>query len=464
MRDLSMIAAALAERKPGHSLPQLLYNSPEAYEFDLEAIFGQSWILAGFACEIPRPRGYLALTIGRSPVVITRDRDGAFRAFFNSCRHRGAQVCPDGPGGKARLTCPYHQWVYGLDGWLVHAQNMQPSFRPDEHGLKPIHVEEVAGALFVSLAETPPAFERFRADLEPLLAPHRLNEAKLAHQNTLVEKGNWKLVMENARECYHCAVGHPELALTFPIAEAKGGQFAKEGDPRHAAFDARLAAAGLAKGPFLGPWWQIERFPLKEGQVSLTMDGQPAVKKLMIDGENADVGSLRWAIEPHSFCHSTSDTTVYFSAMPTATGETVVTCKWLVHQDAVEGVDYDVERLTALWNITNQQDRDLVELNQRGVNSLGYTPGPYCEDGEDYVIRFVDWYCDRAEEFIAARTGTVTGIDRRPQALDVLPAAIGTAVSPAPGLAAVPSEIGLALAFAADVSTAAGAEQRPDAS
>ena len=419
MFDLSRIKAVLDARRPGHSLPQALYNSPDVFEFDLEAIYGQSWILAGFACEIPRPRGYLAFTVGRSPVVITRDREGSFRAFHNSCRHRGAQICADGAGSRPRLTCPYHQWVYDLDGTLVSAKHMQESFDPAEHGLRPVHVEEVAGALYVCLAETPPGFARFRELLEPLLAPHRLHEAKLAHQNTLLEKGNWKLVMENARECYHCAVGHPELARTFPIGEAGGQSFQSEDDPRHQAFGARLEALGLGKGPFIGPWWQAERFPLKEGQISLTMDGKPAVKKLMIAGDEADVGSLRWAIEPHSFCHSTADTTVYFSAMPTAANETVVTCKWLVHKDAVEGLDYDVARLTELWNVTNLQDRDFVENNQRGVNSLGYVPGPYCEEDESYVRRFVDWYCEKARAFIGARTGA----DSRPIALPEAPAA-----------------------------------------
>lgn len=413
MLDLERIRALVAGRRPGYSLPQALYNDPDVFEFDVDAIFGQSWILVGFSCEIPQPRGYLAVTVGRSPVVVTRDRDGTLRAFHNSCRHRGAQICAEGSGARGRLTCPYHQWVYDLDGSLVHARHMQDSFEPAEHGLKPVHVENVAGALFVCLAETPPSFARFRADLEPLLGPHRLEEAKLAHQNTLVEKGNWKLVMENARECYHCGVGHPELCLTFPIEDASGGHFAMEGDPRHDAFTARVEAAGLSKGPFIGPWWQVERFPLNEGQLSLTIDGALACKKLMIEGEEADMGSLRWAIEPHSFCHSTADTTVYFSAMPTATGETLVTCKWLVHKDAVEGVDYDVEHLTQLWNVTNIQDRDLVENNQRGVNSVGYTPGPYSESDESYVLRFIDWYCDKALDFVAARTG----VDGRPIAL-----------------------------------------------
>ena len=410
MFDLGRIRALLDQRRPGHSLPQALYNSPEAFEFDLEAIYDQSWILAGFTCEIPQPRGYLALTVGRSPLVITRDREGTLRAFHNSCRHRGAQICAEGAGSRPRLTCPYHQWVYDLDGTLVSAKHMQASFDPAEHSLRPVHVEEVAGALFVCIAETPPSFSRFREHLEPLLAPHRLHHAKLAHQNTLVEKGNWKLVMENARECYHCAVGHPELALTFPIGDAGGQSFQSEGDPRHQAFTARLESLGLGKGPSWGPWWHVERFPLNAGQVSLTMDGKPAVKTLMIDGDEPDIGSLRWAIEPHSFCHSTADTTVYFSAMPTAVNETVVTCKWLVHEDAVEGVDYDVDRLTQLWNVTNLQDRDFVENNQRGVNSRGYVPGPYCEEDESFVARFTDWYCDKARAFIGARTG----VDSRP--------------------------------------------------
>lgn len=404
MFNLERLRDLIEQRQPGHALPQELYNSPDVFEFDRVAIFGQSWILAGFTCEIPLPRGYLSVTIAGSPVVITRDDAGIFRAFHNTCRHRGAQVCAEGFGSRTRLVCPYHRWVYDLDGTLVHARSMPDTFEPAEHGLRPVHLENVVGALFVCLSETPPSFARHRADLEPLLAPHRLEEAKIAFQNTLVERGNWKLVMENARECYHCSASHPELCLTFPIDTGSDGRFALDEDPHYAAFTARIEEAGLGMGPFLGPWWQVERFPLNKGHASLTIDGALACKKPMVEG-GPDVGSLRWAIEPHSFCHSTADTTVYFSAMPTAAGETVVTCKWLVHKDAVEGVDYDIEHLTALWNVTNKQDRDLVEVNQRGVNSVGYIPGPYSLPDEAYVLLFTDWYCDKALDYIAARSG-----------------------------------------------------------
>ena len=400
MFDLDRIGALVAGRRPGHSLPQALYNGSDALAFDLQAIFGQSWILAGFACEIPRPRGYLALDVGGSPVVVTRDRDGAIRAFHNSCRHRGARVCAEGAGARARLTCPSHQWVYDLDGRLVHARAMGEGFAPAEHGLKPVAVENVAGALFVCLAEAPPAFDRFRAELEPLLAPHRLDRAKLAHQNTLVERGNWKLVMENARECYHCDAKHPELSFTFPTGAR--GNFEDGGDPARAAFEARMAGLGLPVGPVDGDWYQAARFPLNEGCSSMTEDGRPCVSKPLSAFTPGDVGSLRWALEPHSFAHAVGDFAFLFSAMPTGPRETVVTSKWLVHRDAVEGVDYDLGTLTALWTATNLQDRDLVENNQRGVDGAGYRPGPYSPEGEALCARFTDWYCRKVRDYLDA--------------------------------------------------------------
>jgi len=86
--------------------------------------------------------------------------------------------------------------------------------------------------------------------------------------------------------------------------------------------------------------------------------------------------------------------------MPSGVSETIVTGKWLVHKDAQEGVDYDLENLTALWDRTNLQDRDLAETNQLGVNSLGYTPGPYSPEAESLLVRFTDWYCKTSQAFI----------------------------------------------------------------
>ncbi len=395
--DVSTIAAAFQSRKPGHSLPQPLYLDPAVLAFDMTAVFGQSWLLAGFEAEVRNPGDYLSIMVGEWPVLIVRGRDGVLRGFHNSCRHRGSVICPPGAGSAARLTCPYHRWTYDLTGKLLAAGRMPDDFDKADHALNPIHTETVAGAIFICLAAVAPPFAALRQRLTPLLSPHNLGRAKVAHQSVLIEHANWKLVMENARECYHCATGHPELSRTFPVNAS--AYFDTEKD-HSAGFNARMEALGLPIGPVEEDWWQASRFALNAGTTAMTIDGKPTVAKLMCELGDGDIGSMRWAIEPHSFCHSTAEYTVAFFAMPVSPSETHVVCKWLVHEDAVEGVDYQVDRLIDLWTRTNLQDKALAENNHAGVRSPGYIPGPYSPDAEPLAMRFVDWYCRTARTYL----------------------------------------------------------------
>ena len=395
--DLHHISALLQQRKPGHALPQGFYTDAEILAFDLTAIYGESWLLAGFEAEVRQPGNYLSMMVGQWPVLIVRGRDGELRAFHNSCRHRGSLLCAEGLGTTPRLICPYHRWTYDLSGKLLAAGRMPDDFVKGDHGLLPVQIETIAGAIFICLAQSPPNIDTLRAKLTPLLAPHNLNRAKLAYQSTLVEHANWKLVMENARECYHCATGHPELALSFPVNAS--AYFDR--DKQHtAAFYKRMAEAELPTAEVEEDWWQASRFPFNEGQIAMTMSGNFDVQKLMCDVAGGDIGSMRWALEPQSFCHSTSEYTFMFSAMPVSTTQTNVYSKWLVHEDAVEGTDYHVEELTELWTKTNLQDKALAENNQAGVNSRGYVPGPYSPDAEPLTMRFVDWYCQKAQSYL----------------------------------------------------------------
>ncbi len=399
MVDLQRIAALLDQRQPGHALPRAFYVDPEVFEFDQVAIHRRAWILAGFEVELPRAGSHMAMTIAGAPVFVVRGQDGLLRGFHNTCRHRGSRIFAEGKGATARLVCPYHRWTYDLSGELVHAARMGDDFEACDHGLHPISVETCAGAVYVCVTDQPPPFAPFRDRLAPLLAPHRLQDAKLAYENTLIERGNWKVAMENARECYHCATSHPELSLTFPTGVSGNFDYGDEAR-RHAAYNDRMAAVGLGVGPHEGDWWQAIRFPLNEGCRSMTMDGRTAVRKLMVEAGDGDIGSLRWSIEPHSFVHATADFLFMFSAMPLSPKETLITSKWLVHKDAQEGVDYDLEHLTELWNRTNQQDLALVENNQQGVDSPAFTPGPYCADAEALTMRFTDWYCATARAYL----------------------------------------------------------------
>ena len=399
MSDLAWAADQFAARRPGHSLPRGLYLDPRAHEFDLHAIYGQSWLMAGFECELPKPGSYLAMTVGKWPVLITRNRDGEIKAFHNSCRHRGSLLCQPGTGSAARLVCPYHRWTYDLDGGLIAAGRMPADFHKADHGLKPVATECIAGGIFICLAETPPPFAEFGAKFEAYATPHDFKNAKLAASAVLVEYANWKLVMENARECYHCATGHPELSRTFPVGMSKHFDIGE--NARNAAFADRMDQLGLAHAPVEGHWWQVARFALNEGCVSISPDGQHLSKKLMCAAGDGDLGSMRWAIDPHLFAHATADHAFMFSCMPVGPAETHVFSKWLVHKDAVEGVDYHLDELTDLWTLTNLQDKALAENNHAGIESPGYTPGPYSEDAEMLVMRFTDWYCDKARAYLA---------------------------------------------------------------
>ena len=400
MSDLSKIAALFAQRKIGHALPQGLYNDPAVFDFDMKAIYGQSWILIGFECELPKAGATLAMNIGAWPIVIVRARDGVLRAFHNSCRHRGAQICKTGHGSSARLVCPYHKWTYELTGELVSAPRMAEDFEQADHGLTPIAIEVLEGTVYVCLSDNPPAFDDFRKEAGPLLAPHDFANAKLAHESVLVEQANWKLVMENGRECYHCLTGHPELSASFPTGTT--AYFDYEDKVQLDAYHARMAALNLPVGPVEGDWWQAMRFPLNAGFVTMSHDGKPLVAKMQGRVGDGDIGSMRWALEPHTFCHALGDFTFMFSALPVGPNETHVTAKWYVNKDAVEGVDYTVENLIDIWNKTNIQDRDLAENNQKGVNSLGYKPGPYSPEAEILVLRFIDWYCAKAQVYLDA--------------------------------------------------------------
>jgi glycine betaine catabolism A len=333
-----------------------------------------------------------------------RDRAGQVRAFHNSCRHRGSRVCTSDKGISARLVCPYHQWTYDLDGKLLFARQMGPDFDPSSFALKPVACETVAGYIFICLAAEPADFAPFRAMMEPFFRPHRLSEAKVSCESTIVEKGNWKLVWENNRECYHCAGNHPELCKTFPEAPTVTGVHGDKSDPDIVAHGQRCEEAGLPSRFTIADdgQYRTTRVPLLRDAVSYTMSGKRAVRRNLSGDVSLDrIGSLLLYHYPTTWNHVLGDHAVTFRVLPISATETAVTTKWLVHKDAVEGIDYDLAELTHVWTETNDQDRRIVEENAFGIRSPAYEPGPYSPDHEGGVMQFVDWYCSFIEPRLA---------------------------------------------------------------
>jgi glycine betaine catabolism A len=385
----------LKNHREGFSLEQPFYIDQDYFRLDMEMIWYRDWLFMGHDCEIPRAGNYFTVQIGDYPVVIVRGRDKIIRAFHNTCRHRGHRVCTAQKGASAKLVCPYHQWTYDLDGSLVFARQMGEDFDKAQFGMKQVHCESVGGYIFICLADEAPDFSAVRQTIEPYIAPHRLWESKVAFESTIVEKGNWKLVWENNRECYHCAGNHPELCRTYPEAPSATGVQGAADDPVISEHWQRCEQAGLPSAFTMhqSGQFRVARMPLIEDAESYTMSGKRAVKRPLSDDVTiSHIGTMLLFHYPTTWNHMLGDHAISFRVLPLSAEETQVTTKWLVHKDAVEGVDYDLHELTHVWQMTNDQDRSIVEENAFGIRSPAYEPGPYSPDHEGGVMQFVEWY------------------------------------------------------------------------
>jgi glycine betaine catabolism A len=404
----------LARHAAGHSLDAAFYTSPEVFAVDIEAVFARTWIFVATDAEIPEPGDYVTVDLGPYSVIVVRDDDEQVGAFHNVCRHRGARLLVEDRGSVGNIVCGYHGWTYAPDGRLLYAESPPDKFDPACFGLRRVHARSVAGLIFICLAADAPAdFEEVAGIIESYAQPHQLSKAKIAAQIDLIENGNWKQTVENNRECYHCG-GHPELACSiFPVYGYAGATIPDRLKPaaerlRRATEEAITlyeslgleyrAREELDNRP---TGFRIEREPLDGAGESFTMDGTAAVKRLLADFPTAKLGRLGLHMQPNSWFHVLADHAVSFAAFPLSPGRTLVRTTWLVHADAQEGIDYDVEKLTKVWKATNMQDASFVERSFSGVSNPAYLPGPLSPT-EYQVEAFDKWYFQRMKEYLGA--------------------------------------------------------------
>jgi Rieske 2Fe-2S family protein len=400
----------LARRRPGYSLEAPFYLSESILAADMEHIFGKHWIFVAVEPQIPEAGDYITVDFGNNSILIVRDDDMQVKAFHNVCRHRGSRLCASQRGSVGNIVCPYHQWTYDLSGKLLHAKHMGDDFDPSTSGLKAVHVRSLGGLIFICLAENPPEdFEQMAQEMTPYIAPHRLADCKVAAQVDIIEDCNWKLTMENNRECYHCVSNHPELTISLyeygfgykPDAQNAAGlqRFKDVTAANHARWESMgLPSAEIDTLDDRVTGFRTQRLPIDRAGQSQTMNTEVASKKLLADFVDPALGGLSFWTQPNSWHHFMSDHIVSFSVLPISAGKTLVRTTWCVHKDAVEGVDYTVDNLTAVWNATNAQDRRLVEESQIGVANGAYEPGPYSPFTEGLVEKFCNWYVGRMRE------------------------------------------------------------------
>lgn len=390
----------------GHALQQAFYSDPAVFSVDRERVLDRLWHLAGHVSRIPDSGDYFLFRLCGEEIIIVRGNNGAIHAHYNVCRHRGSRICKESEGRKSALVCPYHAWTYNLDGSLRQARLMPDNFSLEDYGLHACRIKVLDGVIFVSLASEPDDLDGMVSASSEYLSFHGVKNAKIARRLDLPTNANWKLVVENFIECYHCVPAHPEycsvhseLKLLAAGAGLGSGPDAacREYEMELEAWKARVEALGhpLIEGEFDNGAGMV-RMPIREGFLTESQDGRP-VSSLMGKCREYDGGVTYIAFNYLNYLIASNDHAVLLRFTPISELVTAVEATWLVDGDAEEGVDYEPERVSWVWDVTLKQDATITENNQAGVLSSHYRPGPY--SGQEIMNNhFTRWYMDRLSQ------------------------------------------------------------------
>ncbi|MBW6434475.1 aromatic ring-hydroxylating dioxygenase subunit alpha [Actinoplanes hulinensis] len=365
------VTASLIPTLPGH-----YYTDPTIFTMEQSRIFERMWICAARAADLPKPGSFRTVDVGRESVVIVRGRDGVLRAFLNVCRHRGAKLCTE-PAGEVRraIQCPYHAWTYGLDGKLIAAPNLtrMPDIDRVEYGLVTVHLREWIGYVWVCLADEPPSFEDdvTGAVVERLgdlgaIDSYEIDSLDVGRRITYDVRANWKLIVENFMECYHCATIHPELTEVLP-------EFA----------DGYAAQYYVGHGAEFGT-----------GIQGFTVDGSEGFAKLPGVTDDQDRRYYAITIKPQVFVNLVPDHIILHRMYPVAADRTIVECDWLYSRQVVES-GRDVSRSVELFHRVNVQDFEACERCQPAMGSRAYARGGVLVPSEHHIGAFHEWVTGR---------------------------------------------------------------------
>ena len=351
------------------ALPRAAYLSDEVWAAERELIFAAQWCAAGRAADVPDPGDWLRAEVGGESVLVVRDERGDLNAFYNVCRHRGAELAPvDGPAtghGAGGLRCPYHSWTYGLDGTLRRAPFLAPDVLDrDALSLHRAAVAEWGGFLFVHLDPVPATTLAHQLGAIPQrIARYPLRELRRGARMVYDVAANWKVLAENYNECYHCAGVHPELCEIVPEFRKGGG-----------------AQLDWERG-----------IPHRDGAWTFSPTGTSARQPfpgLDADERERHKGEL---VYPNLLLSLAADHVAAFTMTPRGPGTTTVVCDFLFHPDELARPSFDPSDAVSFWDVVNCQDWKICESVQRGMQSRAFTGG-FFAPMEDQSLDIRHWY------------------------------------------------------------------------
>ncbi len=346
-------------KEPMYTLPSHYYHSPAIYEEEKDKIFYKKWLLACRAEEVPAPGDYVIVPVCDESIVIVRGRDLDIHAHYNVCRHRGTQLCQEVSGHfrGEKITCPYHAWTYELDGTLFKAPLMEGTagFNPGDNDLYPAHVATWGGFVFINLADDPAPFEDEMGALIGRFEDWDMPSLRIAHHLPYMLECNWKLILQNYQECYHCPGVHPMLSQRTPF---------------------RSAVHDCMEGSVIGGY-----MVLSEPGGSMTMDGKAAAPPVCnVQGD--DLQRIHYySIFPNMLLSPHPDFVMYHRIRPVQHGKSVNDCFFLLAPEVIDDIDKMKRFASAIefWDMTNLQDWTVCEQMQKGMRSRRFERGKYAE-------------------------------------------------------------------------------------
>jgi len=331
------------------------YRTDAAFARERERIFFREWFCFAREEEVAEAGAWLSREVAGESVLLVRLPDGGLAAHYNVCRHRGSRLVPESGAGRfaAGIRCPYHSWTYQLDGRLRSAPYLDQADGVDREALS-LHRVEVAcwgGFVFVRLAaeETGTTLLQQLGGAVERVRRYPLADLRVAHRIEYPVAANWKVILENYNECYHCGPVHPELCRLVPAFKQRGGSELdwERGIPHRDGAWTFTASGTTIRAPFPG----------------LDADEQVRHK-----------GEL---IYPNLMLSLSADHAATFRLQPEAPERTTVICEFLFHPDEMARPDFDPSDAVEFWDLVNRQDWTICESVQRGMGSRRFTTGFY---------------------------------------------------------------------------------------
>ena len=448
-RDMLLDTAAIANQpastypggwREGTTIPGEYYTEEKHYRNDERFLAEHFWFMTDHENRIPKSGDYFVFEFGRGEsLIVVRNRAGVVKAYHNVCRHRGSRLCQHGFDGvrpteadaaakpaDARLSvlqlgpsgntpvfrCPYHAWTYDLDGSLVSFPPSLPEgFDQAELGLHPVHVRTTHGFIFVNISQsTPPDFDAFTVNWRAVCERYGTAQLKVAARKQYPTKGNWKLAIENFRECYHCQPSHTRsyyavhnLQFMYMMTPAQRARVEQELE-RHSHGVRPAGVTRPSSGGGMGSGSIGQHLP--PGFLTGALDGKPVAPLLPVRPQYGHYSTYAATGFSTSYLQAYDDHVACARFTPRGAMSTDVEIFWLVHPDA-KVQEVDVDRMMALWDLTYREDRWIVENNHFGILSGRYSGGQPYTTREGGPASFIKWYM--AEVVSTASTGQTDG-------------------------------------------------------